>query len=235
MNIFSNTNNSIAYTVSKAAGNNDLYISVQNGGIVVNAPWYYSRKRIQEVIEEKKKWIVEKLQECEEKAIEKKDFPLPKFTKILGTTYSISVYYSNIENPTLNFENDCVSILLPNKFRNTDNTVLVKTVLDKMYFSIAQNEIENIMEKTRLSLRFAPEDFKIKKIKKQLASFSEENKTISVNPDIVKYKKPVIEFIILHQFCHIKYKTHSKKFTELMKLHSSHYERLLEKTQDLKF
>lgn len=235
MNIFSNTNSVIAYTVNKAINNNSLYISVQNGGVVVKAPWYYSQKKIQEIVEEKKKWILEKLQESEEKAIKKKDSSLLKSTKIFGKYYRINIFYKSIKNPTLNLENNCINIFLPINLKNTDNAELLNTILEKMYSSIAQNEIENIMEKTRVSLGFAPEDFEINKTKNLLATCSKDINKITVNPTIVMYKKSIIEFIILHQFCHLKYKTHSKKFIQIMKNHNSNYEKLLEETKDLKY
>jgi len=167
-------------------------------------------------------------------ALKEPAYSLQKFARILGNSYTITISYSNIKFPALNFENNYISILLPNKFKNTNNTELIETILDKMYLSIAQNEIEYIMEKIRILLGFAPEDFEIKKINK-LSKFSDENKSITINPRIVMYKKPVIEFILLHQFCHIKYKTHSQKFNELMKEHCSHYETLLKKTHGLNF
>ena len=34
---------------------------------------------------------------------------------------------------------------------------------------------------------------------------------------IVKYDKKVLKYVVLHEFCHLKYKTHSKKFYELEK------------------
>ena len=55
MNIF-NRNNVITYTVNKEAISN-LCISVQNGEVVINAPWYTTNSQIQRVVEEKKKWI----------------------------------------------------------------------------------------------------------------------------------------------------------------------------------
>ena len=45
--------NIITYTVNKNL-NNDLYISVQNGEVVVKAPWYYTQNQIQNKIEEKR-------------------------------------------------------------------------------------------------------------------------------------------------------------------------------------
>ena len=73
------------------------------------------------------------------------------------------------------------------------------------------------MEKVRRKLGFAPEDYVIKRIENKMADCITENKIIIVNPDIVKYDKETIENILIHQFCHLKYKTHSKKFNEMIR------------------
>ena len=65
MNVTKNKSNVIAYTVNKYM-DNDLFISVQNGDIVVRAPWYYTNNQIQDVIEEKKNWILSKINEDNE-------------------------------------------------------------------------------------------------------------------------------------------------------------------------
>ena len=51
MNLFKNKNNVITYTVNKDV-NTDLYISVQNGEVVINAPWYMASNQIQKIVEE---------------------------------------------------------------------------------------------------------------------------------------------------------------------------------------
>ena len=44
--------NIITYTVNKNY-ENELYLSVQNGEVVIDAPWYYTKGEIQNIIEEK--------------------------------------------------------------------------------------------------------------------------------------------------------------------------------------
>ena len=51
MSIFGRRDNVITYTVNKAV-NTNMYITVQNGEVVVNAPWYFTSNKIQEVIKE---------------------------------------------------------------------------------------------------------------------------------------------------------------------------------------
>ena len=43
-----------------------MYITVQNGEVVVNAPWYFTSNKIQQMVQEKKNWILSKMQEYEE-------------------------------------------------------------------------------------------------------------------------------------------------------------------------
>ena len=45
--------NIITYKIDRVA-NNSLYISVQNGEVTVKAPWYFTKNRIQEAVEEKR-------------------------------------------------------------------------------------------------------------------------------------------------------------------------------------
>ena len=55
-------NKTIAYTVSKEKIKN-YYISIQNGEVVIKAPWYATNNQIQNVVEEKREWIMRKLEE----------------------------------------------------------------------------------------------------------------------------------------------------------------------------
>ena len=55
-------NKTIPYTVNKAKIKN-IYISIQNGEVVIKAPWYTTNTQIQEVVESKKDWIMKKLHE----------------------------------------------------------------------------------------------------------------------------------------------------------------------------
>ena len=65
MSIFGRRNSVITYTVNKAT-NRDMYITVQNGEVVVNAPWYFTSNKIQQIVQEKKNWILSKMQEYNE-------------------------------------------------------------------------------------------------------------------------------------------------------------------------
>lgn len=160
---------------------------------------------------------------------------LPKFTKIFGVNYFVNVFYLKIKNSKLNIENNSINIYLPMEYKNENNQSLLNNILYKMYTKIAENEIENIMEKARHLFGYAPEDYEIRKIPGKLASCNTELQLIFINPYITMYSKEIIEFIIFHEFCHLKYKTHSKKFFELLKKYKPNYIKIEKQIQNLKY
>ena len=132
----------------------------------------------------------------------------PKFTRILGSNYSVNIYYLKIKSPELNLDKNSVNIYLPMQYRKNNNQGLLNVILSKMYTKISEQEIEFIMEKARHTFGFAPEDYEIQKMPGTLAACDKDLQTIYINPNIAMYSKEVIEYIIFHEFCHLKYKTH---------------------------
>ena len=49
------------------------------------------------------------------------------------------------------------------------------------------------------------------------------------------YAKEIVEYVVFHQFCHLKYKTHSKKFYEMLKKYVPNYETLARQLPNLKY
>lgn len=143
---------------------------------------------------------------------------------ILGQKFEVKVAFKNIKVTELNFENREVKIVLPLKLKNKDIRKILNVILNKMYEQIAKKEVEAIMEKIRSKLKFAPEDYKIAVIKNSMAKCN-NLREIVINPYIVRYDIATVEYIILHEYCHLKYKTHSKGFWELIKKAMPQYQR----------
>ncbi len=225
MNLFKSRNNVITYTVNKREYNN-LYISVQNGEVIINAPWYMASSQIQEIVEEKKQWILNKIKEyeiaCEKRKI--KEYTRLKIVKVLGINYDLAIKYKNIKTPNLSIEQGKILVTLPNKYKKLGNDEIVKILIEKMYNMVAKKEIERAMEKTRIMVGIAPEDYEIKRIEGTLGKCL--NEKITINPNIVKYSRETIEYIILHEFCHLKYKNHTKSFYNMLKTYMPKYKEI---------
>ena len=143
---------------------------------------------------------------------------------ILGQKFELKIAFKNIVTPELNCGNQEVKVVLPLKYQNKDIRKILNVILNKMYEQIAKDEVETIMEKIRSKLKFAPEDYKIAFLKNTMAKCN-ASREIVVNPYIMRYDRQTIEYMILHEYCHLKYKTHSKGFWELIRKAMPQYER----------
>ena len=154
----------------------------------------------------------------------KKEYIKVSEVTILGQKCELKVAYKNVKTAEVNFEYREIKVALPLKYKNKDITKILNVILNKMYEQIAKKEVEAIMEKIRSKLKFAPEDYQIAFIKNTMAKCN-NSREIIVNPYIMRYDIATVEYIILHEYCHLKYKTHSKGFWELIKKAMPQYER----------
>ncbi len=141
---------------------------------------------------------------------------------ILGIDYKVKIIYKNIRITELDIEGKIIKISLPNKYKKINNNEILDLAIEKMYEQIAKVEIERAMEKYRIKLGIAPEEYEIKKI--NTLGKCEENK-ITIHPEIVKYNRKIIDYVVLHQYCHLKYKTHSKRFFDMLEKYNPDYKK----------
>lgn len=141
---------------------------------------------------------------------------------ILGIDYRVKIMYKNIKITELNIDKKTIKISLPSRYKKVGNKEILDLAIEKMYEQIANVEIERAMEKTRLMLGFAPEEYKI--VKMDSLGKCKENK-IFINPEVIKYNRKIIDYIVLHQYCHLKYKNHSQYFYKMLEKYLPDYKR----------
>ena len=224
----------IVYSVNRYF-NDDVSINIQNGTVVINAPWFFTDSKIRKIIEEKKNVILNKLKEYGTE--KQKSYIRNEIVRVLGEDCKVIINYKNLKKPTLTLEGRNLTICLPNKYKKIiDRDEILEKLIQKLYEKIANEELEGIMEKIRQIIKLAPEDYKIEKLPENImAKFTFENDTIIINPEIVKYSKEEVEFILFHEFCHLKYRTHCQKFQEMIKKYIPNYLYYNEKLNGVKF
>lgn len=149
---------------------------------------------------------------------------LKKNVTLFGEEISVKIIYSKTQNPELNLVGNIINVYLPKKFKKNKDLEIVKIAIDKMYDEIARIEIEKAMEETRVLLKgLAPENYEIKRIPNKLAKMT-WNKTLIINPEIVKYDKMILKNVLIYEFCHLKYKTNCKSLYDMIKRYSQNFE-----------
>lgn len=147
---------------------------------------------------------------------------------ILGKSHKLNIKYTSSNIIELLKKDDlCFELTLPKKYKNRDNIDIINQVIGKLYSEIAPPKIETSLELIRYILKFAPEDYKIERLKDSF--YKIKNKVLYINPDIIQYNTEIINTTLIQAFCKIKYKTNSKAYKEYISNSLEKYENYKEK------
>ena len=133
---------------------------------------------------------------------------------VLGKSLNLNINYKKINVPELDIGEKEINIYLPARYKDAGTVEIVSEAIKKMYNEIAEIEIANSMEKIRVMLGFAPNDYTIKRMKESF--INNKDKTIVINPDIVKYNRKIIETSLIQAFCKTKYNENSKEYKNML-------------------
>lgn len=146
---------------------------------------------------------------------------------VLGQSLKLNVKYTNTSSIELNKKDYEIDLFLPKSYKNVENIDVINMAIQKLYNTIAETEIEYAMEVARHILKFAPEDYSIKRLNNEFYKCS-KNKII-INPDIVRFNREIINTTIIQAFCKIKHRPNSIAYKELLNSAMNRYEIYKEK------
>lgn len=141
---------------------------------------------------------------------------------VLGQSLKLNIKYTNTSSIDLNKKDSEIDLFLPKIYKNIENIDVINMAIQKLYNTIAETEIEYAMEVARHILKFAPEDYSIKRLDDEFYKCS-KNK-ITINPDIVRFNREIINTTIIQAFCKIKHRPNSIAYKELLNRAMNEYE-----------
>lgn len=141
---------------------------------------------------------------------------------VLGQSLKLNIKYTNTATVELNKKDYEIDLFLPKAYKNIENIDIVNMAIQKLYNTIAETEIEYAMEVARHILKFAPDDYSIKRLNGEFYKCS-KNK-ITINPDIVRFNREIINTTIIQAFCKTKHRPNSIAYKELLNNAMNSYE-----------
>ena len=95
---------------------------------------------------------------------------------------------------------------------------------EKYYREKAENVIDLAMDKMIQITGLTPSEYRIFNFKKAWGNCSSK-KVIKINPKLVMYSNNAIEYVCLHELCHLKHMNHSKAFWNLVEKYMPDYKK----------
>ena len=203
------------YTVTKKKIKNFIIRIYPDLRIAVSVPLHASNKDIENFIQSKKEWIETTLEKIKV-AKENKNTLKESSIKILGKEIDKKIIESDLERIRLTN----TSIYIYSK--EIDNTQIDKKLLEWKVEKLKAILDEYLNKYTKL-LNINIDYYQIKKLSSAWGIYHKKENYISFNSDLIEKDIECIEYVVLHELCHIFYINHQKDFWALVKKYMPDY------------
>lgn len=179
---------------------------MKDGRVIVRAPIKASNNDIEKFVYEKQNWLSDKLSIIRNNQVNFSD--ILSYNKFLYLGQRCTLKYDNCKKIQLG---DDFKILIPNKI---DKQKLLKS-LKVWYIKQAKEIIINRSNEISSKLKLYPSDIKITGYKGRWGACNSKN-VISYNWRLIMLEPNIIDYVIIHELCHMIEFNHSKRFWELV-------------------
>ena len=190
--------------------------------VVATAPVDASDGIIHDAMMKRARWIWQSLQDF----ANQKDHVLPKryvsgeTQFYLGRRYVLKVLINSEAEPSVKLSRGQLNVFLPQINAQIDQKIQaekVKSMVDKWYQNRAKTVFSARLKALLPKASWVKDDplYKVLIMQKQWGSCSTKGSLI-LNPHLVKAPKECIDYVILHELCHIAEYNHSERFWRLL-------------------
>jgi len=182
--------------------------------VVVNAPIAKKDEDVVDAVKKRARWIYKKLDgfKAQLEHVTPRQYVSGESHYYLGKQYVLKVMKQSKADPKVKLLRGKLEVLVKRK-QSSD----VKQLLDGWYRERAREifnrRLEELLSKTLWVKDFPP--IRLQVMKTQWGSCSPSGR-LTLNPYLVKAPRECIDYVILHELCHIAEHNHSVKFYRLM-------------------
>ncbi|MGL1958573.1 MAG: M48 family metallopeptidase [Colwellia sp.] len=242
----------IDYQVIRSSRRKTVSLQVKHGQVVVRAPNFVKHQFISAFIKEKSAWLQAKIAEQVNTQHNRCNFTQNSTLLLQGNTVTLNVIFSNVvdiylsdfsvnetdttaQNSNPN-GNSCDTIISKNQYLNvvisyrvqkklTDNHALaaqVKKQLEKYFKQQAEQIILAKLAQLKDATSFAPKSVKVRQYRARWGSCNSRGE-LSFNYLLMMVPDFVLDYVLVHELCHLRYLNHSTDFWQLVAAYYPNY------------
>lgn len=180
------------------------------------APPGLDPETIRTMVRKKASWVLKKLDGFEVKRNrnpEKRYVEGEKFL-YLGEEYPLKISFGG-RVLSVGLEGRVLEVVIPDGVSESLNPALVKEAVWQWYLGCANEKVGELVEFYSEKMGISPPSFKVKYQKSRWGSCSASN-VLRINFQLMMAPPEQLEYVVVHELCHVKEKNHSKKFWALV-------------------
>ncbi len=184
-----------------------------DGQVVVRAPMRASLREVRRMVHSRSQWVVRKQEELSAQAREYNRLRRLRrhHRYFLGREYRLQV--ARAEAPGVWLGCQTLHVETPDQ-----SAAAVDALLEAWYREqarrVLEQRLERCLEHARPILRVARPQLRLRHMRTQWGSCSESGR-ITLNTELVKAPRRCIDYVILHELCHLRELNHSPRFYAL--------------------
>lgn len=198
--------------------------------VLVKAPEGSSLQKVDEKLRKKAPWILRQKQHflSFEPRITQRKYVSGEEVLYLGRQYQLQLVKANKEGVkyegkfikvyTHDFDKDNVKRILDAWYRDK---------AEKWFFQLAKPWVNKFE-----TFNVSPKNIELKNMKYRWGSCSAKGRVL-LNPELIKAPKPCIEYVIVHELCHLVHYGHTKDFFDLQNKVMPDWEKWKDKLENL--
>ena len=187
----------------KRRNNKNIYFRFdEENNLVVSVHPRISAKKIIKLIEENEKAIMRMYERNKRKQVEEGE------VRLLGLKYDIE------------FNDAYQEILFDNGTIYVSSKATLDSYIGKLTRKVLREETDKIVEMMPNIPQFT---LKLRKMKSRWGVCNYVKKTVTLNSELIKYDRNIIDYVIVHELSHFTYHDHSKNFWNYVAQYYSNY------------
>ena len=202
--------NGINVTVQRKKIKN-MYLRVipPEGNVRISAPYFVTDEQIIDFVNKKMDWIIEKqIQISNTRYVPELKYVNGEKHYLWGREYTLQLIANNIKTAFIKGDTLYLPVSKRSKMKNRQKT------LEDFYRQELKKEVSEIYGKCTAQVGKEPADIKIRKMKNW--GNCKKNRVITLNLNLAKKPKICVEYVFIHELCHLIEFNHSKNFKMLM-------------------
>ncbi len=211
----------IEYIVKTSKRKKTVAINVTSEArVIVRAPQFLNEVNITKIVKKKAPWIIKKQEYFKNLQLlyPEKEFISGEQILYLGRRYRLKV--NKVQNSSAckpKIVGRRVIIHVNSQLSDKDRKSMIEKTIIQWYVLRAKNVINKRIQHYKQILGVNPKNIEIKDQKKRWGSCSNSG-ILRFNWHVVIAPMSIIDYIIVHELCHLEIKNHSKEFWRLVSL-----------------
>lgn len=189
-----------------------IYIKAPDGSVYASVPRYMTEESIRLTIESKREWIhkhKEKMGNREPQCA--KRFESGETLCVWGVPYRLALLPSKKENKvTLSEETLFLQV------KEESSAAQREKIINEWYRELLKKEIPGLLQKWEPVMGVHAEDWQIKNMRTRWGTCNVREKRIWINLNLAKKNPVYLEYIVVHELCHLIEKSHNEVFKKWM-------------------